>query len=152
METKERVQVSVDRKLYSQIKEYCSLNDLKISAYIDALLKDAFMRSKYGEKPFDNKVVRVETTFETDVPGITGVVYPKEVVKEAVKEFPVEEIKTLSAEKGEIPVHGVPADEVPVGNSLEPVGEVFYSELEPAERDGTPDNQKNSVKRKLKVK
>lgn len=147
MEPKERVQVSVDRKLYSQIKEYCSLNDLKISAYIDELLKDAFMRDKYGERPFDQKVETVKTEFE-DLPTITGDVHPKEVVKE----FPVEEIKTLSADKGEIPVRCIPADEVPEGNALEPVGKVLYTELQPVERDGTPDNQKNSVKRKLKVK
>ncbi len=150
MEPKERVQVSVDRKLYNQIKEYCSLNDLKISAYIDELLKDAFMRDKYGERPFDQKVETVETKFE-DLPTITGEVHPKEVVKEPDKVFPIDEIKTLSAEKGEITVKSVPAEDVPV-IVLGPVGEVFHTDLEPVERDGTPDNQKNSVKRKLKVK
>lgn len=43
--------MEIDRDLYKEIKEYCDLNGLKVRDYIHKLLKDAFMKDKYGERP-----------------------------------------------------------------------------------------------------
>lgn len=43
--------MNIDKKLYSEIKDYCRLNNLKISDYINNLLRKAFIIEKYGEKP-----------------------------------------------------------------------------------------------------
>lgn len=43
--------VNVKEKLYKQIKDYCSINNLPIGEYINDLLQKAFMVDKYGEKP-----------------------------------------------------------------------------------------------------
>lgn len=56
--------VEIDKKLYSDIKEYCKINNLIIKDFINKLLKQAFMVEKYGETPFDilsdkNKIVQV---------------------------------------------------------------------------------------------
>ena len=45
-------QVEIDEKLYNDIKVYCSLNALKIKAFVNELLKKAFIIEKYGETPF----------------------------------------------------------------------------------------------------
>lgn len=47
-------QVEIDEKLYNDIKVYCSLNALKIKAFVNELLKKAFIIEKYGETPFSS--------------------------------------------------------------------------------------------------
>lgn len=45
--------IEINKLLIKDIKEYCSLNDLKLTDFINSLLKDAFMKEKYGDSPFD---------------------------------------------------------------------------------------------------
>lgn len=44
--------VEIEKKLYSDIKEYCKINGLVIKDFINSLLKQAFTIEKYGETPF----------------------------------------------------------------------------------------------------
>lgn len=44
--------MEIDKKLHDEIKEYCKLNGLKITQFINTLLKRAFMIEKYGDSPF----------------------------------------------------------------------------------------------------
>lgn len=44
--------MEIDKKLHEEIKEYCKLNGLKTSEYVNSLLKKAFMEDKYGVSPF----------------------------------------------------------------------------------------------------
>lgn len=44
--------VEIEKKLYSDIKEYCKINGLVIKDFINSLLKKAFTIEKYGETPF----------------------------------------------------------------------------------------------------
>ena len=43
--------MEIDKELYKEIKDFCVLNNLKPKEYIHRLLKEAFMKDKYGEKP-----------------------------------------------------------------------------------------------------
>ena len=43
--------VTIEDKLFKDIKSYCSINSLDIEAYINGILKKGFMLEKYGEKP-----------------------------------------------------------------------------------------------------
>ncbi|MBP5725285.1 MAG: hypothetical protein J6X18_17130, partial [Bacteroidales bacterium] len=66
--------MEVDKKLYEDIKEYCKLNGLKPSEYVNATLKKAFMEDKYGSAPFLKKdsqefVVYGNKAFEDAVNG-----------------------------------------------------------------------------------
>ena len=47
--------MEVDKKLYQEIKQYCELNGLKPSEYVNSTLKKAFMEDKYGSAPFLRK-------------------------------------------------------------------------------------------------
>lgn len=47
--------MEVDKKLYEEIKEYCKLNGIKPSEYVNSLLKEAFMKDKYGIAPFNRR-------------------------------------------------------------------------------------------------
>lgn len=44
--------MQLDKKLYEEINEYCKLNNLKTRDFIHNLLKEAFMKEKFGETPF----------------------------------------------------------------------------------------------------
>ena len=41
-------------KTYEDLKEFCSLNDLKIGQFADKLIRDGLMIEMYGDVPFTN--------------------------------------------------------------------------------------------------
>ena len=47
--------MEIDKKLHNEIKEYCKLNGLKMTDFINHLLKKAFNIEKYGLSPFAPK-------------------------------------------------------------------------------------------------
>ena len=80
--------MEVDKKLYEEIKEYCTLNGLKPKEYINDLLKKAFMEDKYGNKPFmSNKVRVVSVLVKADEPDRNGTIYSKEALEKAVEQY-----------------------------------------------------------------
>lgn len=44
--------MQLDKQIYDEINEYCKFNGLKTRDFIHKLLKDAFMKEKYGDSPF----------------------------------------------------------------------------------------------------
>jgi hypothetical protein len=44
--------MQLDKQIYDEINEYCKLNGLKTRDFIHNLLKEAFMKEKYGDSPF----------------------------------------------------------------------------------------------------
>ena len=57
--------VEISDKTYEELKEFCSLNDLKIGQFADKLIRDGLMIEMYGDVPFTNyrKPIQ-ETTIE----------------------------------------------------------------------------------------
>lgn len=55
-------QISIDARLYDSIKDYCSLNGLKMKDYVQDLIAMSFNVDRYGESPFDrfNKKVTAQ--------------------------------------------------------------------------------------------
>lgn len=43
--------MEIEKKLYSEIKDYCSINNLKIGDFVNKLLRKAFNIEKYGVAP-----------------------------------------------------------------------------------------------------
>ena len=84
--------MEIDKELYNEIKEYCVLNGLKPKDYIHSLLKKAFMRDKYGDRPgFMVLPLRPEPKVETVPAKVT-------VVQEKVAETKIEEPKPVVKE------------------------------------------------------
>lgn len=46
------VLMQLDKQIYEEINEYCKINGLKTRDFIHKLLKEAFMKEKYGNAPF----------------------------------------------------------------------------------------------------
>ena len=47
--------MQIDKKLYDEINEFCQINGLKTKDFIHKILKEAFLKEKYGETPFKKK-------------------------------------------------------------------------------------------------
>ena len=47
--------MEIDKKLLTEIKDYCQLNNLKIGIFVNELLRKAFNNEKFGEKPMIGK-------------------------------------------------------------------------------------------------
>lgn len=62
--------MQIDKQIYDEINEYCKLNNLKTRDFIHKLLKEAFLKEKYGDSPFafnkktENIVKETEPTIE----------------------------------------------------------------------------------------
>ena len=62
--------MEVDKQLYEEIKEYCSLNGLKPREFANSLLRKAFMEEKYGIAP---AVVKKPTTIIEERPKVVEI-------------------------------------------------------------------------------
>lgn len=54
------MEITINDKLYKQIKDYCLINELDIVEYVNELLKKEFMIDKYGDKPSVSKLKKKE--------------------------------------------------------------------------------------------
>ena len=101
--------MELDKELYQEIKEYCTLNNLKPREYITKLLRDAFNRDKYGDKP--------------------AIFKPK---KEKIIEIPIEKEQNTTSEKEikETILKNEKEDSLEVAEKVEKEEEVVYSQKE----------------------
>lgn len=51
--------VEISDKTYEDLKEFCSLNDLKIGQFADKLIRDGLMIEMYGDVPFTNYRIKL---------------------------------------------------------------------------------------------
>lgn len=82
--------MELDKKLYTEINEFCKLNGLKTRDFIHKILKEAFLKEKYGDSPFI-KVQMTKTAEEEALKKINDLVknqvsLPPEIM-EAVDEY-----------------------------------------------------------------
>lgn len=82
-------QISINDKLYDEIKSYCSLNNMKITDFCNEALQNAIAYSKFGDAPFmEDKFVIKNWTLESK-PIVDNPVY-----------YPIEELpKTIGSQK-----------------------------------------------------
>ncbi len=71
--------VSIDDKLYGDIKDYCDINNLRMREYVETLIRKSFMVDKYGATPFAKEIHSIDA-------------------EPATKEEPKEEIPTTTIE------------------------------------------------------
>jgi len=73
--------VEISDKTFEKLKEYCSINDLKIGQYADKLIYDGLMIEMYGDVPFTN--------YRKPPQEIKQIPLPKEVIEK----FPPEKFE-----------------------------------------------------------
>lgn len=82
--------MQIDKDIYNDINEYCKLNGLKTKDFIHKILKEGFLKEKYGDSPFyftslNNKEKELESTkvsFEENI--------KKEVVENKIDNISLE--------------------------------------------------------------
>lgn len=67
MQEKKKRSISIDEKLYQDIKSYCEINNLKVLDTIENMLREQFTIEKYGEIP----QIFISEKNESDKPNIT---------------------------------------------------------------------------------
>ena len=79
--------VNIDDKLYQEIREYCRLNKLTISVFVNDLLKKTFLVEKYDDAPpfFKKKEPEIETV-QVDLNKIKEEKTPEEFKQEYLAE------------------------------------------------------------------
>ncbi len=87
--------MQIDKKLYEEINEYCKLNDLKTRDFIHKLLKESFLKEKFGESPFQQ--YRLTSNIEDNVEPLEKVDTEPDVL--TVYEVKEESIVIDTAEK-----------------------------------------------------
>ena len=60
----EKRSVSINSRLYEDIREYCGLNGIKTNTFIEALLAKAFAVEKFGDRPFAKEIFDVDPAEE----------------------------------------------------------------------------------------
>ena len=73
--------VEISDKTFEKLKEYCSINDLKIGQYADKLIYDGLMIDMYGDVPF--------TTYKKPPQEMVEIPFPKEIIEK----FPLEKFE-----------------------------------------------------------
>jgi outer membrane biosynthesis protein TonB len=86
----------VNKKLLNEIEEYCELNKLEVPKTLNEALRQGFTILQYGMGPNKPKVVEK----------------PVEVIKEVIKEVPVEKIVEVPVEKIIEVIKEVPVDKI----------------------------------------
>lgn len=121
--------MQIDKNLYDEINEYCKLNDLKTRDFIHKILKDGFLKEKYGESPF---IFKKEN---------------KNDVKETEKDIPIEEIKQNC---NEITINHIPIVTETIINSTSKEVLEKKPEVEFSETQSVVSTVKTKKKRKLR--
>lgn len=60
--------VTIDDKLYEDLKSYCQLNGLKINAFCNKWITEGLMMAKYGDTPFTNYDEPVHDPYDSSSP------------------------------------------------------------------------------------
>lgn len=79
--------MQLDNKLYQEIKEYCELNNLKTRDFIHNILKEAFLKEKYGESPFNKKNVDVTLNREEILDNFIRNITPQIEIENEINEI-----------------------------------------------------------------
>lgn len=87
--------VKIDDKLKEEIKQYCTLNKLKMGEFVNKLLKEAFAKEKYGDRPPMFKKATATTTSITVIKSTTEPPITHE--EPIVEEVPIETTTTTSS-------------------------------------------------------
>jgi hypothetical protein len=79
----------IDKNLYSEINEYCKENNIKTRDFIHKILKEAFLKEKYGDSPFAF-LKKEEKNTQQEIQPITQV--ENTVIKPVIEQVVVENV------------------------------------------------------------
>lgn len=80
--------MKIDKKLYQDIKEFCELNEIKTDDFINKILKESFLKEKYGDSPFtkNNSLNNKNDVLTNDIANTPVVVTDVTIMNDIEKE------------------------------------------------------------------
>lgn len=118
MQTKLAI-MQIDKQIYDEINEYCKLNNLKTRDFIHKLLKEAFIKEKYGETPFAfNKKAPETTTYQenSDEKHRDTALNNENIVQNTEEKVKIEELIPVVVESFNKVVENKPTPIIPIEN------------------------------------
>lgn len=139
--------MELDKKLYTEINEFCKLNGLKTRDFIHKILKEAFLREKYGDSPFI-KVQMTKTAEEEALEKINDLVENQVSVPPEIMEVVDEYFFEMLVEGNKPELQNLKPNEMV--SSVEPViDEPIQPKKTPIEEAMVKEVPKPKKKRKL---
>lgn len=78
--------MEINKKLHDDIKAYCRANNLKMTDYINKLLRDAFNIDRYGTSPFSQQRLDVSESKKEEKEEVKKEVFPTHSSKDELVE------------------------------------------------------------------
>ena len=88
------ITMQIDKQLYEEINEYCKLNELKTRDFIHKILKDGFLKEKYGELPFIFKTQETYIEKGEEIIETSTIEIIRPLIAEKEEETPLEKEET----------------------------------------------------------
>lgn len=96
--------VQIKEELYQEIKEFCTLNKLKINQFVNDLLQKSFMIEKYGDSPFTNfakKIIENTEEVPEEIQQVINDHFDEMLSDKEIESVPVEDYN-FSVKKEEV--------------------------------------------------
>ena len=129
--------MQLDKKLYDDINEYCKENSLKTRDFIHKILKEAFLKEKYGDSPF----IKVQMTKKAEEEACEKI---KEMIEDQVS-LPPEIMEAVDEHFFDLVI----SDETPKTQKQEMVE--VASMIKPIANDAIPSEETPKPKKKRKL-
>ena len=79
--------IEISDKTYDRLKEFCTLNELKVGPYADKLIFDGLMIEMYGDVPFTNYRKKIMKEFPVEEFEQEYMAQPEPLTKEEVEKI-----------------------------------------------------------------
>jgi hypothetical protein len=89
--------IEITDRTYEKLKEYCSLNDLKIGQYADKLIFDGLMIEMYGDVPFTDYRKKIVKEFPVEQFEKEYMQQPVPITDDETDDAKEEEVKPIEA-------------------------------------------------------
>ena len=89
--------IEITDRTYEKLKEYCSLNDLKIGQYDDKLIFDGLMIEMYGDVPFADYKRKIVKEFPVEQFEKEYMQQPTQITDDETEDAKEEEVKPIEA-------------------------------------------------------
>ena len=121
--------IEISDKTYEDLKEFCSLNNLKIGQYADKLIHDGLMIEMYGDVPFTNYRVKIKETFPPEKFRDLYMADPKPIDKET-KDHIIEVMERVEAEHPQTYITNQDGEKEIQKEMLKQIGTISASDIE----------------------
>lgn len=124
--------IEISDKTYEDLKEFCSLNGLKIGQFADKLIRDGLMIEMYGDVPFTNYRVEIKESFPPEKFRDLYMADPEPVkaIDKETKDHMIEAMEKVEAEHPQTYITSQEGEKEIQKETLKQIGTISASDIE----------------------